>query len=372
MKHVVFAHRKLSYGGGERVLIEQVAALADLPVRISVLFRKFPNQRDIEPELRERCPNLGEVLHLPGMVGSYRWLRAARPDLLVLCNHKGVMWALPWLARTGARIPTVVTLHEHYERHLRKYGGIRGVVDRWIITWAFEAAVREHLGSQPCACIHPLYPRAAARPVTPEERRAARRTLGLPEEGPVVGYVGQIDDRKDPLTTLALAERLEARLGRPVHLLLAGRFDRECEARFRERLRTSPLAPRTTITGPLADIGPAFDALDLYLMTSRNEGFFPLALIEALERGVPLLVPTVGGISTILRDGEGGYLIRKPDDRASIPPAILDAAAGRVAPVLDDPAAWADQRRLASTLGLGLTRDYDAAGRFREALAPWL
>ena len=42
MKHIVFAHRKLSFGGGERVLIEQVAALAGLPVRITILFRKEP------------------------------------------------------------------------------------------------------------------------------------------------------------------------------------------------------------------------------------------------------------------------------------------------------------------------------------------
>jgi len=90
VKHVVFAHRKLSFGGGERVLLEQVAALADLPVRVTVLFRKEPGKRDIEPELRERNPNVTEVIHLPGAVGAFRWLWQTRPDLLVLCNHKGV------------------------------------------------------------------------------------------------------------------------------------------------------------------------------------------------------------------------------------------------------------------------------------------
>ncbi|MCX6547744.1 MAG: glycosyltransferase, partial [Acidobacteria bacterium] len=106
--------------------------------------------------------------------------------------------------------------------------------------------------------------------------------------------------------------------------------------------------------------------------TSRNEGFFPLALIEALERGVPVLAPSVGGISTVLRDGEGGFLIPKPDDRKSIPEGLLVAAAARLATLLADPAAWEDQRQKAHTFGTALTRGYDAAARFREAVAPWL
>lgn len=372
MKHVVFAHRKLSFGGGERVLIEQVAALADVPVKVSVLFRKFPGQRDIEAELRARNPHVEEVLHLPGPVGSFLWLRQARPDLLVLCNHKGVQRALPWLGRTGLRIPTVVTLHEHYERHLRKYRGIRNVVDHWIVTWAFEEAVRAHLGPQPCSQIHPLYPRPEVRPVTEADRQTARKIFGIPDQRPVVGYVGQLDARKDPERTLALAERVERALGRPIHLLMAGRFEHETETRFRAALQGSPLAGRTTITGPLADIGPAFDALDFYLMTSHNEGFFPLALIEAMEHGVPLLVPTVGGIASVLQEGEGGFLIRKADDRGAIPEEALDTAAAQIAPLLADPSALALQREKAFAFGTGLTRDYDAAGLFRKALSPWL
>ena len=65
--------------------------------------------------------------------------------------HKGVQRALPWLARLGLKIPMVLTLHEHYERHLRKYRGVRNLVNRWICTYDFTAAVREHLSPAPCS-----------------------------------------------------------------------------------------------------------------------------------------------------------------------------------------------------------------------------
>jgi glycosyltransferase involved in cell wall biosynthesis len=367
VKHVVFAHRKLSFGGGERVLIEQVAALAGLPVKVSVLFRKEPGRRDIEPELRERNPNLAEVLHLPGALAAGRWLWKRRPDLLVLCNHKGVQRALPWLARLGLRIPTVLTLHEHYERHLRKYRGVRDLVDRWICTYDFTAAVRKQLGAAPCSIIHPLYPRPEAAAATAEQRRAARRQLGLPEEGTVLGYVGQIDARKDPAGVVRFAEALGG-----AHLLFAGREETATAEALDARLAASPLRDHTLRLGPQADLGPAFTALDLYVMTSRNEGFFPIALIEALERGVPVLAPTVGGVGTVLKDGEGGFLLQKPDDRRPVPGPLLEAAARRLAPLMADPAAWEAQRRMAHAFGTALTRDYDAAARFREAVAAWL
>ena len=367
MKHVVFAHRKLSFGGGERVLIEQVAALAGLPVKVTVLFRKEPGRRDIEPELRARNPNVAEVVHLPGALGAFLWLWRNQPDLLVLCNHKGVQRALPWLARLGVRLPTVLTLHEHYERHLRKYRGVRNLVDRWLCTYDFTATVREHLSGAPCSIIHPLYPRPEAAAATPAERGAARRQLGLPEDATVVGYVGQIDARKDPLGVVRFAETLG-----PVHLLFAGREDTATAADLAARLAASPLRDRTLRLGPQADLGPAFAALDLYVMTSKNEGFFPRALIEAMERGVPVLAPSVGGIGTGLRDGEGAFLIAKPDDRRPIDEALLVAAADRVRPLLADPAAWEDQRRQAHAFGTALTRGYDAAAAFREAVAPWL
>jgi glycosyltransferase involved in cell wall biosynthesis len=188
----------------------------------------------------------------------------------------------------------------------------------------------------------------------------------------VVGYAGQMDARKATADVIRFAARLGERLTGPLHLLLAGREDPGYAQEIQDALEDERLVDHCTRTGPLKDLAPAFVALDLYVMTSRNEGFFPLALIEALERGVPVLAPTVGGIGSVLKEGEGGFLVAKPDDRQSIPEPLLRAAAARLAPLLAEPPVWEAQRTKAHRFGTALTRDYDAAAKFREAVAAWL
>ena len=208
--------------------------------------------------------------------------------------------------------------------------------------------------------------------VDAEARRAARRALGVPEGGVVLGYAGQMDARKATSDVIRFAARLNKQLSTPLHLLLAGREDPGYSQEIEDALEDERMVDHCTRTGPLKDLTPAFAALDLYVMTSRNEGFFPIALIEALERGVPVLAPTVGGIGTVLKDGGGGFLLQKPDDRRSVPESVLAAAAARLAPLLADTEAWEAQRSKAHAFGTSLTRDYDAAAKFREAVAPWL
>ncbi len=373
MKHFVIAHRKLSFGGGERVMVERVAALAELPIRISVLFRKEPGKRDVEEELRRRNPNVDQILYLPSALACGKWLWRNRPDFMLLCNHKGVIRALPWLARLGLRIPTAVTLHEHYHHHMRKYRGIRSLVDRWLIDWAFQDSVEACLGSRNCAMIHPLYPRPDTAMITPEQRRQARQNLHLPENGLVLGYVGQIDGRKSPAVVVKLAEEIRERIGQPLTLVFAGRESPD-GAQELDRAVYEDDSSQNWIRrlGVVCSVDPVLAALDGYLMTSRNEGFFPIALIEALERGIPIVAPTVGGIATVLKEGHGGFLVRKPDDRQAIPRQALQDAASNFAEAWLDPAAWTRLRREAHELGVGLTRDYDAAALFRQAIAPWL
>ena len=179
----------------------------------------------------------------------------------------------------------------------------------------------------------------------------------------VQGHAGQV---------VRLAERIQEHLGTPVWALFAGRESPDVKARMDEAVQTSTLSGRILRLGPLEDLGPAYAALDLFALPSRSEGFFPLSLIEAMERGVPVAATTVGGIPTVLREGDGAFLIAKEDDLEFAPEDSLVDAADRIAPLLASPEAWEEERRRAAGRVHAVRDTYDAAGRYRKAIAELL
>jgi len=367
-RHVLFAHPKLSFGGGERVMIEQIAALADLPVDVSILFRKHPKQRDIEPEIRERNPNIREIVHAPGPLSCLLWLLRHRPDGIVLCSHHGFRQALRILGFFGIRFPLMVTLHEQYPHHLGAYKGIAKLVHTWLVDYDFRAKVQETLGGERFHIVHPLYPRETSPTWNAELRRVARRELELPEEGILIGYVGRQDPNKEPWGVIRFGELLEAALGQPVSVVLAGAEALEVSRRLDAVLETSPLADRVWRLSRMTDNVPAFSALDLFVLSSYQEGFFPLSLIEAMERGVPVATTTVGGITSVLREGDGAFLIHKEDDRRSVTEEALKDCAHRVAHLIRSHEAWEVQRQAAAALIRRVRDDYDAKSGYRRAI----
>ena len=55
------------------------------------------------------------------------------------------------------------------------------------------------------------------------------------------------------------------------------------------------------------EIGRLFPALDVYLVTARQEGG-PKAVLEAMASGVPLVTTRVGQAMDLVRSGENGWL----------------------------------------------------------------
>ncbi|MDW3686382.1 glycosyltransferase family 4 protein [Cupriavidus sp. CV2] len=66
------------------------------------------------------------------------------------------------------------------------------------------------------------------------------------------------------------------------------------------------------------------DGATVFVLPSYNEGL-PVAIVESLARGLPVISTTVGSIPDVVEDGKEGWLIR-PGDEVALKEALLSAA----------------------------------------------
>lgn len=151
------------------------------------------------------------------------------------------------------------------------------------------------------------------RPPTADERRAARAKLGIPENAIVIGSfqkdgVGWGDGMepkliKGPDVFLGAVERMRREV--PVIAMLTGPA-RGFVKQGLERLGI-PFVHR--YVQDHTDLVACYHALDLYFVTSREEGG-PMGLMESMASGVPVVSTRVGMAPDLILDQETGGLAR--------------------------------------------------------------
>ena len=140
---------------------------------------------------------------------------------------------------------------------------------------------------------------------TPGDRRAARRTLSLPEDALLLGIVGRFGPFKRHAVLLDAFAEIAARFP-TAHLVVAGTGGSE-ETATRTRVRASPHAARIHWLGFQPDPRACYQALDLLVLPSVNEGLSNAAL-EAMSTGVPVLANAGGGHEQFITSGEDGRI----------------------------------------------------------------
>lgn len=156
------------------------------------------------------------------------------------------------------------------------------------------------------------------RPASPDERREARRRFGLPEDAPVVAFVGALSDEKRPEVALRAVAALDDAV-----LLVAGDGPRRGDL---ERLAEALAPGRVVFPGPVADVTAVYWAADALMLPSRTEGM-PAAPIEAALCGVPTAATRVGAVPEIVNDGHTGALfdIDDPAPAAALRPVLMSS-----------------------------------------------
>jgi D-inositol-3-phosphate glycosyltransferase len=170
----------------------------------------------------------------------------------------------------------------------------------------------------------------------PGDRQAARNELGLGPE-PTLLFVGRIQRLKGIDILIRAAAELQEDVGRLRVLVVGGTGDdngKQVSEEARELARLRAEVDELGLEGVVQFVGGVeqprlatyYRAADVTVMPSTYESF-GLVAVESLACGTPVVASRVGGLATIVRDGENGALIPWRDPRLfadRIRPILLD------------------------------------------------
>ena len=141
------------------------------------------------------------------------------------------------------------------------------------------------------------------------DRASARQALGIKEDK-VILSVGRAEPLKGLDILIGALHRMDD-LPNTRLVLVGGQPGRDRELdRLKAMAGALGILDRITFAGAViqSELPKYMSAADVFAMPSYHESF-GLAALEAMACGIPVVASRVGGLKTIVRNGETGYLI---------------------------------------------------------------
>ncbi len=308
---------------GAENMVASLARLLDkgrFEILVASLYDAFPN--GLEPLFDQYGIPVRHLGKRPGFdPRMYPRLSALGREFSprIVHTHSYVLrYVLPVFARRGTTI-----VHTVHNVALKEAGRLGRAIHRF----AFHRGVTPvAIAGEVARSIHALY---GVEPVTiangidtaafhrPEARLPWRRANGFQAEDILILSAARLEPQKNPLALIE-AFALAAPGGAGCRLLLAG------EGSLLDAARACAL--RLGVTGSVHFLGVREDmpeilnACDIFALASDWEGH-PLAVMEAMAAGLPVVATAVGGVPELVASGVTG-LLAPPRDAASLAAAL--------------------------------------------------
>jgi len=143
-------------------------------------------------------------------------------------------------------------------------------------------------------------------------REAVRRELGIDPDVLLIGTAGRLSAIKGQAGLLRAAARI-LETHPTARFLIVG--DGPLGSQLTSLASELRLDHACHFIGPRADVFDLMAALDIFVLPSLNEGI-PMALLEAMTLGTPVVGAAVGGIPEVIQHRVNGLLVPAADDQA--------------------------------------------------------
>jgi D-inositol-3-phosphate glycosyltransferase len=326
-------------GGGMNVYVrELVSALAHAGLDCTTYTRAWqeglPEVVNVEPNHR--------VVHIPA--GSFELPKNELLSVvdeftenvrahIVASGGVDVLHANYWLSGLSAHqlkheldLPLVTTFHTlarvkaqggDFESDIREKSesDIIGCADAICVSCTEEERQFIDLYGNPPGTLEIVAPGVEHAFFAPGEKRGARHALGIAFDVPVLLFVGRIQPLKGLDVAVQALAQLQAKNAQLIVVGGASGSDGNDELeKVMQLARGLGVHNNIRFVEPQAHhmLSTYYRAADVVVVPSRSESFGLVAL-EAAACGIPVVASAVGGLLTIIDNGETGYLVPHRD-----------------------------------------------------------
>jgi glycosyltransferase involved in cell wall biosynthesis len=322
---IVVAIKGLGIGGAEKLIVEGSRFWNRDRFDYRVAYALPWKDQLVEPLVDQGIP-VECFGSSRGMTPTSAWRfgkLTRRWDASIVHAHLPSMGAV---ARVTQRVPVVYTEHNlasSYRMPVRMVN--RATYSRNAAAIAVSDAVADSIASYP----------SPSKQVIPNgvdvdggiDTAGVREELGLDDSQHLVMHVGNIRPLKGHANLVAAAASL-TRTRKDIHIVSIGGEKTDGDlASIRQMATDLGVSDHMRFLGRRQDALAFIAACEVYVNPADVEGL-PVTILEALALARPVVATSVGGVPSIVRDGETGILV---------PPGDPDAIARAIIWMVDNP-----------------------------------
>lgn len=310
---VIFVLNGLVSGGAELHTLQLANALA---TKGDVCMIASLTRNDLTAHLSNnpiQMFNGNRIYDLGTLSSVARLIRAYKPQVIVAIEERPLLFATISRQLAGSNAKLVSILHKAYlqtgkERVFdRLYRHVAARADALIYVSQNQRKLWEDRGFSPHRSIviqNGVDLRRFSAHSVVEWRDRTRSQLGLAPDDYVIGMCAQFRPEKNHCQLIDAVRVLRNR-GYPVKALLVGAGP--TQATVAQYARENRLLEHVIFAGYQQDVRPYTSAIDVGVLCSLYEAA-PLAVLEMMSMGLPVVACDVGGTAEIVIPGETGYL----------------------------------------------------------------